>query len=226
MKPLKFSLLALATTLAAGCATAPSGLDDKTVGAATGAVVGCVGGAVLARITGQNVAAGCVAGGAVGGLIGFERARQQEIAAATQAQQQAVAALQQSPAGRSVRAGEVKTVEVTATDKTTKQASKYQAFDSVSVEIPLSAKGTPEYDQAIGKLKALAEKVADERGSSTIEIAMKPADMRARKVVQETATVNTAQGHPITVSKTADSSLPKGVERFTVRAGALKQTEV
>lgn len=224
MQSLTLPLLAAAALLA-GCANAPK-FDDKTIGATTGAVIGCVGGAVLAHVTGHNAAAGCVAGGAVGGLIGFERARQQEIAAATQAQQQAIAALQQLPAGKGAQAGEVKTVEVTATDKTTKQARKYQAFDSVSVDIPLSTKGTPEYEQAIGKLKTLAEQVADERGSATIEVALAPTDARARKVALETATAHTAKGSPVTVRKTADGTVPKGVERFTVRAGAIKQTEV
>jgi hypothetical protein len=226
MKSLKLTLLAAALALS-GCATTSGpAADGKTVGAVTGALIGCVGGAVLAKVTGANPAAGCLAGGAVGGFVGFEKARQQEIADAEQAQQQAIAAVAAMPGGQSAKAGDVKTVEVTATDKTSGQTRKYQAFESVSVDLPLSAKGTPEYDEAVGKLKTLAQRVADERGSARIEVALTRADARAHKVALETATVNTAKGNPITVSKAADSTVPKGMERFTVRAGALRSTEV
>ena len=227
MKLLTLSAVALAIALT-GCADMQqkTGLDGKTVGAAGGAAMGCIGGALLAKLSGQNAAGGCVVGAVVGGLIGFEKTRQDEISAATKAQQEAIAALAPLSVGRQVKAGEVKTVEVTATDKTKNETKKYQAFDSVSVEIPLSAKGTPEYDAALSKLKALAEKIADERGSSKIDIAMTAADARANKVTLETATAKTAKGNTVTVSKAADNTLQKGVERVTVRAGKLEQTVV
>ncbi len=227
MKLLTLSTLAFAVTLT-GCANVQqaTGLDGKAVGAAGGAAIGCVGGALLAKITGQNAVGGCVAGAVVGGLVGFQKARQDEISAATKAQQEAVAALAPLSVASQVKVGEVKTVEVTATDKTKNETKKYQAFDSVSIDIPISAKGTPEYDAAIGKLKTLAEKVADERGSSKIDIAMTSADARANKVTLETASVKTAKGNTITVAKAADNTVQKGIERVTVRAGKLEQTVV
>lgn len=227
MKLLTLSTLAFAVTLT-GCANVQqaTGLDGKTVGAAGGAAIGCVGGALLAKITGQNAAGGCVAGAVVGGLVGFAKARQDEISAASTAQKEALAALAPLSVGNQVKAGEVKTVEVTATDKTKNETKKYQAFDSVSIDIPISAKGTPEYDAAIGKLKTLAEKVADERGSSKIDIAMTAADARANKVTLETASAKTAKGNTVTVSKAADNTVQKGIERVTVRAGKLEQTMV
>ena len=227
MKLLTLSAVALAVALT-GCADMQqkTGLDGKTIGAAGGAAMGCIGGALLARLNGQNAAGGCVVGAVLGGLIGFEKTRQDEISAATKAQQEAIAALAPLSVGRQVKAGEVKTVEVTATDKTKNETKKFQAFDSVSVEIPLSAKGTPEYDAALSKLKALAEKIADERGSSKIDIAMTTADARANKVTLETATAKTAKGNTVTVTKAADNAVQKGVERVTVRAGKLEQTVV
>ena len=227
MKLLTLSAVALAVALT-GCADMQqkTGLDGKTIGAAGGAAMGCIGGALLARLNGQNAAGGCVVGAVLGGLIGFEKTRQDEISAATKAQQEAIAALAPLSVGRQVKAGEVKTVEVTATDKTKNETKKFQAFDSVSVEIPLSAKGTPEYDAALSKLKALAEKIADERGSSKIVIAMTTADARANKVTLETATAKTAKGNTVTVTKAADNAVQKGVERVTVRAGKLEQTVV
>ena len=227
MKSLTLSVVTLAIALA-GCADLQkqTGMDGKTAGAAGGAAIGCIGGALLAKISGQNAAGGCMVGAVAGGLIGFSKARQDEISAASKAQQEAIAALASLPAASQVKAGEVKTVEVTATDKTKNETKKYQAFDSVSVDIPISAKGTPEYDAAIGKLKTLAEKVADERGSSKIDIAMTAADARANKVTLETASVKTAKGNTITVAKAADNTLQKGMERVTVRAGKLEQTAV
>ena len=227
MKSLTLSVVTLAIALA-GCADLQrqTGMDGKTAGAAGGAAIGCIGGALLAKISGQNAAGGCMVGAVAGGLIGFSKARQDEISAASKAQQEAIAALASLPAASQVKAGEVKTVEVTATDKTKNETKKYQAFDSVSVDIPISAKGTPEYDAAIGKLKTLAEKVADERGSSKIDIAMTAADARANKVTLETASVKTAKGNTITVAKAADNTLQKGMERVTVRAGKLEQTVV
>jgi len=228
MKKIQFSALLLPALLAACANTSQPGMDAKATSAAAGAAIGCVGGALLAKVTGQNAARGCALGALAGGLIGFEKARQEEIAAAAKAQQDAIAALSTLPPTTTAiaKAGEVKTVEVTATDKATNESRKYQAFDSVTVDIPMSAKGTPQYEEAIGKLKTLAERVADERGSSRIEIAMTSADARANKVSLETASVKTAKGSTITVSKIADNSVPRGVERFTVRAAPLRTLEV
>lgn len=212
--------------LVSGCAAPNGGTDQKTAGAVVGAGLGCAGGAILAKLTGNGMAAGCVVGAAVGGLVGFEKARQDEIAAAEQARNEAMQAMAALPPTKRASGGEIKTVEVTATDKKTKETRKYKAFESVSLDMPLSTKGTPEHDAAMAKLKTLAERVADDRGSAEIQVAMTPADVKARKVSLIGGTANTAKGHPITVSKFSDSSVPAGVERITVKAGRLHQTEV
>ncbi len=227
MKLLRLSAVALAVALS-GCAQIQekTGMDSKSVGAGVEAAAGCAVGAIGAKLMGKNPLAGCVVGAVAGGLIGFQKARQDEMDAAARAQQEAVAALARLPAGQQARVGEIKTVEVTATDKGSNETKKYQAFDSVSVDLPLSTKGTPEYDAAIGKLKTLAERVADERGSSTIELAMTAADARASKVALETASAKTAKGSTVTVAKVADNTVPKGMQRVTVRAGKLQHTTV
>ena len=221
----------LTATLLTGCATtSPNGsMDNKTVSTATGAALGCLGGAVLAKITSQNATSGCAVGAVAGGFIGFEKARREEIAAAAQARQEVVALITTLPSGQSgmqVRAGEVKTIEVTATDKSKSESHKYQAFDSVSVDIPASSRGTVQYNKAIGKLQTLAERIADNRGSSRIEISMTSADARASKVNLETTTARTSNGNPVIMSIATDNSIPRGVERFTVRAGSLKSLSV
>ena len=225
MKSISLTLLALAMGLS-GCASLQqsTGMDGKTAGAVGGSVIGCAGGAVLAKLTGGNALAGCAMGAVAGGLVGFEKARHDEIAAAEQARMD-VAAVFASRPGQKVRVGEVKTVEVTATQKGTRETKKYQAFDSVSIDLPLTAKGSPEHDAAMEKLKTLAQRVADERGSSEIVVALAPTDARARKMASSSGSAQTDKGNTITVIKTSDASVPKGVERITVRAGRL-QTEV
>ena len=225
MKPISLTVLVLAMGLS-GCANLQqsTGMDNKTAGAVGGGALGCLGGALIASATGGNAAAGCAIGAVAGGLLGFEKARQDEIAAAEQARNEVAAAFASRP-GQKVRIGPVKTVEVTANQKGSRETQKYQAFDSVSVELPLTSKGSPEHDAAMEKLKALAERVADERGSSEIVVAMTPTDAKARKVASSSGTAQSKKGNPITVIKIADTSVPKGVERITVKAGKL-QTEV
>lgn len=220
----------IAAVVLSGCnATMPKDVDGKTAGAALGAALGCAGGAVLAKVTGGNAAAGCVAGAVAGGLIGFEKARQEEIAEANRTREETQAVLAKLPpakGGAKAQIGEVKTVDVTATDKAKAESRKYKAFESVTVDIPTNTRGTPEREEVMTKLRALAEKVADERGSARIEVAMTSADAKALKVDLSSATVQSPKGNPITFSRTADNTVPRGIERITVRAGAIKTLDV
>ena len=227
MKLLTLSAVAFAVALT-GCADLQkqTGLDNKTVGAAGGAAIGCVGGALLAKITGQNAAAGCLVGAVAGGFVGFEKARQDELSAAAQAQQEAIAALGPLSSGRQINAQPIKTVEVTATDKSTNETRKYQAFDSMSIDLPLNQKDTLGYDKAIASLRTYAEKLADDRGSSKVDRTMTSADARAQKYTLDSNVFKTAKGNPVTVSKTTDNTLQKGIERVTVRAGKLERSVV
>ena len=225
----KFGWTAIALTIGlTGCANTAGqgGMDNKTTGAVVGGALGCAGGALLAKLAGGDMAAGCAVGAVVGGLVGFERARQEEIAEAERVRQEAIQATASLPPQQRARGGEVKTVEVVAKDKATGNTQKIKTFDSVSIDLPISAKGTPEYTAAMGKLKTLAERVADERGSAEIRVAVTPADARASKVNMAGGQVQTAKGNPITVTKVTDTSVPKGLERITVKAGRLKTTEV
>ena len=227
MKSGSLTAVALAVALT-GCANiqTQTGLDNKTVSAAGGAAIGCVGGALLAKITGQNAAAGCAMGAVAGGLIGFEKARQEEIAAAVQAQQDAIAALGPLPSGVQIKVEPIKTVPVMVTDKTSKQTKAVDSFESFDLDIPLSMKGTPGYDKAISSLSAFAVKKADERGSSNVVRAMTAADARANKFVPETNVAKTPKGNPVTVTKVINNATQKGVERITVRVRKLEPTDV
>ena len=225
----KIGLTAIALTLGlSGCANTagPGATDNKTTGAVVGGALGCAGGALLAKLAGGDMAAGCAMGAVVGGLVGFERARQQEIAEAERIRQEAIQATASLPPQQRACGGEVKTVEVVAKDKATGNTQKIKTFDSVSLDLPISAKGTPEYTAAMGKLKTLAERVADERGSAEIVVAVTPADAKANKVNMAGGKVASPKGNPITVIKVTDASVTKGMERITVKAGRLKTTEV
>ena len=225
----KIALTTLVVALGlSGCANTPgqSGMDNKTTGAAVGGALGCAGGALLAKLAGGNMAAGCAVGAVMGGLVGFDRARQQEIAEAEQARQEAVQAMASLPPHKRARAGEIKTIDVLAKDKASGNTQRIKTFDSMSVDVPISTKGTPEYSAAMGKLKTLAERVADERGSADIVVAVTPADARSSKVNMEGGKTVTAKGNPIRVTKVTDTGVPKGIERITVKAGRLKTTEV
>lgn len=225
MKLLSFTVLSLALGLS-GCANLQqsTGMDGKTTGAVVGGTLGCVGGAILAHLGGGNAAAGCALGAVAGGMVGFEKARQEEIAAAEQVKREIAASFASRP-GQRVRIGEVKTVEVTATEKNSREVKKYQSFDSFTVELPLSTQESPEHAQAMSKLRALANRVADERGSAEVTVALSPADAKAGKTAASSGRAQTAKGNTVTVSKVADASVPRGVERVTVKAGQLK-TEV
>lgn len=211
-----------------GCANSPNGaaMDNKTSGAVVGGALGCAGGALLAKVTGGDVAAGCAVGAVVGGLVGFERARQQEIADAERARQEVIDATATLPPQQRARAGALNTVEVQAKDKSDGSTKTVKAFESVSVDIPISTKGTPEYSAAMGKLKTLAERVADERGSAEILVAVTPTDARLGKLNMAGGKAASPKGNPIIVTKLTDTKVPRGMERITVKAGRLKTAEV
>ena len=226
MKQLQLTAAMSAALLLSACGSIQekTGLDNSTIQAGAGAAIGCAGGAFLARATGNNMAAGCALGAVAGGVIGFEKARREELAAAQQAQEEASQALATLPKAQAskVRVGPVVTEQVTFVDKRTKETKKYDAFKQVSLDLTVSTKGTPEYDAAMGKLKTLATRVADERGSAVIEIASAPSDAAAQKVKNESGSVKTEKGATVTVNKIVSAGVPAGMQRLTVRAGSLK----
>lgn len=220
----------ISAALLSGClAGLPKDVDGKTAGTAMGATLGCAGGALLAKVQGGSAAAGCALGAVAGGLIGFQKARQEEIAEANRTRDEAQALLAKLPpsnGGAKAQITEVKTVDVTATDKNNAESRKFKAFESVTVDIPTTSRGTSEREEVMAKLRTLAEKVADERQSARIEVAMTAADAKALKVDLTSTTVQSPKGNPIIFSRTADSTVPRGIERITVRAGAIKNLEV
>lgn len=214
--------------LTTGCAQFKdmTGMDDKTASTVGGALAGCVGGAAGAQAlgNGKNALLGCGVGAVIGGWIGYEKARQEEIAAAEQMQREARESLSRLPPARggSAHVGEVKTIDVSARDKNTHEVRRYKAFDSVTIDLPLAAKGTPEYDGTVEKIKRLAEKVADERGTSAIIIGMNAADAKQQSATLGTDSVKSKSGPGVIyVTKRIERGLANGVQRMTIHAGKL-----
>lgn len=221
----KLSVICVALQLSA-CAELQkqTGMDDKTTNMVGGAALGCAAGALIARSSNQNSGTGCAAGAVIGALVGFEMARQAELAAAEQTRKDAIAAfatLPRSTNAKAVVVGDVKTVEVTATDKATKQTKKYNAFDSISIDMPSATKGTPEYELAMGKVRALADRVAAERGVSDIIIGVNGVDAKKQKIALSSSASKGANGGIVNVTKRIDTTLATGMQRVTVKAGQL-----
>lgn len=200
-----------------GCA----GMDSKSKSATLGAAFGCAAGAILANISGHDAAGGCAAGALVGGIVGYEKARQDELNAAKLAQQNAVSSLP------GAQAGEVVADNISVTEKATGQVKQVQVFREANIDLPLSKKGTPEFNSAMDKLKAFAEKVADERGKSEIIVSLAPNDAKAQKVSAEKVEFKTASGKgTVLFSKAVDDTIKTGVERVTVRAANSNKVEI
>ena len=152
----------------------------------------------------------------------LQAALDQEARQATDLQAQAVQAMQKLPARQRAVAGPVRTRPVPITDGASGTTSQLQSFSSLSVEMPLAAKGRSEYTRAMDSLKELANELADNRGSSTIMVEQSEADVSAGRVNTSSGTTQTKNGKPVNVRKKVDSSLPAGVERYTIEAGEIR----
>lgn len=152
----------------------------------------------------------------------LQAALDQEAQQATALQAQAVQAMQRLPARQRAVAGPVHTRPVPITDGQSGVTSQLQSFSSLSVDMPLAAKGRNEYSRAMDALKELANELADNRGSSTILVEQSEADVSAGRVNTSSGTTQTKNGKPVTVRKKVDSSLPAGMERYTIEAGEIR----
>lgn len=240
----KLIVVAVLAVFASGCETLQSktGMSKTTSGAVAGGALGCAGGAILTHLAGGNAFAGCAVGGALGALVGYEQARQAEIAEAEEIRKEAVAALNaRAKADEEARlaaarnqgakiaaakpvpqvVSSVKTKDVTVTDKKTGEKKVVKTLDEVTFDIPVSMRGTPEHTEVMGKLRTLATRMADQRGSAEILVSMTERDARAAKVSASSNTVKTDAGNTVTVMKRVSGSVPTGIERVTVKPGKL-----
>ncbi len=198
-----------------GCAAPgqPGSTENKATNIGGGAVIGCLGGALVAHLAGGKAAKGCAIGAAIGGIAGYAKARQEEIDAAKNVQAETLAAVP------GAKAEPVVTENVEVKDKSTGEVKTVQAVKEVTIDMPLSQKGTPEFNSAMDKIKALAERYADERQSADLTVAMNQKDARLQKATAMSTPLKTASGKgTINFIRTIDPTIPAGFERITVRA--------
>lgn len=222
MSSLKLSLAAAAALALAGCATVDS---SNSLGCMLGRVTqnpppGCApAGATPAPATGPSAATVAQAGERFAKL---QSVLDQEIELARAVQADAVSSMQHLPLKLRSSAGPVKLQDAPITDSQSGQTRKMRTLESVSVLMPLAAKGRPEYAQAMTTLKNLANRLADNRGSATIVVHQSAADVQAQRVNTATGTSKTAKGSPVKVDKVEDAQLPAGTERYTIQAGPIR----
>lgn len=215
MKIAKLTLIACAATILSGCAT----LEEASTS------LSCM----LSRVTsaadpscGSSAPATTMSGGHSERFSRLQAALNQETQQAQSIQAQAVQAMQSLPVKQRAVAGPVLTQPVSIDDAQSGQTLQVRAFSSVSVEMPLAAKGRKEYTRAMGLLKELANELADNRGSSSIVVDQADADVKAGRVNTATGTTQSKGGKPVSVIKRIDAGVPSGVERYTIEAGAIR----
>ena len=215
MKIAKLTLIACAATILSGCAT----LEEASTS------LSCM----LSRVTsaadpscGSSAPATTISGGHSERFSRLQAALNQETQQAQSIQAQAVQAMQSLPVKQRAVAGPVLTQPVSIADAQSGQTLQVRAFSSVSVEMPLAAKGRKEYTRAMDLLKELANELADNRGSSSIVVDQADADVKAGRVNTATGTTQSKGGKPVSVIKRIDAGVPSGVERYTIEAGAIR----
>lgn len=222
MSSLKLSLATAAALALAGCATVDS---SNSLGCMLGRVTqnpppGCApAGATPAPAAGPSAATVAQAGERFAKL---QSVLDQEIELARAVQADAVSSMQHLPLKLRSSAGPIKLQDVPITDSQSGQTRKMRTLESVSVLMPLSAKGRPEYAQSMTTLKNLANRLADNRGSATIVVQQSAADVLAQRVNTATGVSKTAKGSPVKVDKVEDIQLPAGTERYTIQAGPIR----
>ena len=216
MRSFSLSALTCATLLLSGCATLEQASSSLSC--------------MLARATG-SADASCGEGDSGDGTLQsaqgdrFDKLQlvlDQEVQRARQAQDTAVTAMQKLPANQRAVAGPVRMLNVTITDSQSGRTRTMQTLDSVTVDMPLAAKGRPEYTQAMDQLKALANQLADNRGTASIIVDQSEADIKARRVNTATGTTQSPRGNSVAVRKNASRDLAAGVERYTIQAGEIR----
>ncbi len=225
MPYLKLSLVTAAALVLAGCAAVESSTTS----------LGCM----LGRLT-QNPPAGCGApatatatapgtgaSGAAAAQAGdrftkLQSVLDQEIELARSVQTDVVSSMQHLPIKLRSSAGPVKLLDTPITDSQSGQTRSMRTLESMTVQMPLAAKGRPEYTQSMAALKNLANRLADNRGQASIVVHQAAADVQAQRVNTATGVSKTAKGSPVKVEKIEDAALAAGTERYTIQAGPIR----
>lgn len=158
---------------------------------------------------------------AVNPFAGFERSRSEEAELAEQVRVDLVAQLSKEKYQRHMVIEPVSYLDIDVTDSSGRYLRQFHVVDSLRISLPMSFKRRNVYGEITSGVKALAQKLADERGSAEIQFFYNPADVRVQKISLTGGVVPTAKNNPVSVVKEADSGTPRGAMRIVVKGGAL-----
>jgi len=144
----------------------------------------------------------------------------EQINAAEALRQRAVEAMAALPPAQRINKSETRTRMQEFVLRTGERQS-IKVLDAVAIELPFAAKSQYEHKQAMIAIKDIATALADERGAATIRVMVAPVDLRAKRVNLKSGTADTEAGHPVAVRKSADKSVPAGIERFLIQGNPL-----
>ncbi len=133
----------------------------------------------------------------------------------------AVDATKTLPKVQRARNGAVLTTTASVTDSKTPRVAEMTMLDTVSIDMPVAGKNKRPYINAMNAFKELATRVADSRGAATILVEQSQSDVRSRKVNTSEGESQTKAGNTLSVQKTVSSTVPRGIERYTIKAGEL-----
>lgn len=137
--------------------------------------------------------------------------------------QAAADATKNLPKAQRARNTSVNTTRVPVTDSQSPRVADMTMLDTVTIELPTAGKKKKGYSNAMNAVKDLATRIADSRGSATILVEQSSADVRGRKVNTAEGQSQTKAGNPLTVRKAVGADVPRGVERYTIKAGELQK---
>ena len=143
--------------------------------------------------------------------------QQAQIALAEQSLAAAMNASKPLPASLRARNPQIKTTSAPLADSRSGRVYEFKVLDSASLEMPLAGKGKRGYVEAMDEIKDLANQLADARGAVTISVDQATADVKARRVNTKSGSTQTQAGNTVTVEKVSSGSVPRGVERYTIK---------
>ncbi|QNP48732.1 hypothetical protein [Diaphorobacter aerolatus] len=127
------------------------------------------------------------------------------------------------PKAQRARNTSVLTTRVPVTDSQSPRVADLTVLDTVSIELPTAGKKKRGYVNSMNAVKALATRIADSRGGATILVEQSSADVRGRKVNTSEGESQTKEGNALTVRKSVNPDVPRGIERYTIKAGDLQK---
>ncbi len=154
-------------------------------------------------------------------ISAFENARREEISYAERVRIDLINIFQSNKGSAEALVEPLQLTQTMVTDKSSGKSQSVTTFDSLVIIMPLALRGTPTADKFNAQIKYIANKIADDRGSSQIRFSLLSADAKTNGIKLETATVESPNGNPVQVSRVADKNIAKGMQRVLIKANSI-----